>query len=271
MYMDGKQLRMDRILKDGKAVIIALDHGVSLGPIEGIENMDDAVRNVDKHATAVLLHKGMIKSLKRTPTCPLMLHVSASTSLAPDTTTKVTVAAVADALRLGCDALSVHVNVGGSAAEPQMLKDLADLSSACDEAGLPLLAMMYPRGDNVKDSLDADTIAHVARVGAELGADIVKCPYSGDVESFKRVVQGCPVPIVIAGGPKCKSDRDVLEMVKGAMEAGAAGISFGRNVFQHESPAAMIRALRAIIRKGISIEEAERLMKENEITIHQER
>ena len=184
------------------------------------------------------------------------MHASASTKLAHDPNNKVQVARVGEAVRLGADAISVHINVGGSEREPEMLEKLARVAEECDALGMPLLAMMYPRGKNVPNGMDADALAHVARVGAELGADIVKCPYSGDSESFRKVVEGCPVPVVIAGGPKCESDRDVLEMVKGAMEAGAAGVSLGRNVFQHPRPGAMVRALRAVIMDGAGVEEA---------------
>ncbi|MEM4340463.1 MAG: hypothetical protein QW319_02865, partial [Candidatus Nitrosocaldus sp.] len=103
---------------------------------------------------------------------------------------------------------------------------------------------------------DPGVVAHTARIGAEAGADIVKTVYTGDPDSFKMVVKGCPVPIVIAGGPKASSDEEVLEMTKGAMEAGAAGVTFGRNIFQHRNPPAMIRALASIIFENSSVKDA---------------
>ena len=253
---------MSKILENSKAIIIPMDHGVSLGPISGLVNMDKAVEDMDKGgASAVVLHKGIIKSLNYKPKCGIILHVSAGTNLQTDKNRKVLAASVKDALRLGADAVSIHVNLGGSEYEPEMLGDLGRISSECDEAGLPLLAMMYARGDNIKNNLDPDALKFVARVGAECGADLVKCNYTGDTDSFKEVVKGCPVPIVIAGGPKCKNDSDVFEMVKGAMDAGAIGVSLGRNAFQHKNRVKMVTALRQIIIKNASVEDALKLLK----------
>ncbi len=121
---------------------------------------------------------------------------------------------------------------------------------------MPLFAMMYPRGPKVKDQHDPVFVAHAARVGAELGADIIKTVYTGDVKSFSKVVKGCPVPIVIAGGPKMSTDRDVFKLASDAMSAGAIGVSIGRNIFQHKNPAAMTRALARIVHEGVSVEQA---------------
>ncbi|MBS7287920.1 MAG: fructose-bisphosphate aldolase, partial [Candidatus Freyarchaeota archaeon] len=119
---------------------------------------------------------------------------------------------------------------------------------------LSLVAMMYPRGKNIK--ANPDTIAHASRLGAELGADVVKTPYTGDPETFRKVVEGCPVPVVIAGGPKAETDADVLRMVRGAMDAGAVGVAMGRNAFQHENPVAIVRAVVEIVLNDVDVEEA---------------
>jgi len=115
---------------------------------------------------------------------------------------------------------------------------------------------MYTRGPKIKSEFDVANVKHAARVGAELGADIVKVPYTGSVESFTEVVQGCPVPVVIAGGEKMDSDEDIFEMVDGALKAGAAGVSIGRNAFQHEKPDKIVEALCKMVHQGASIEEA---------------
>lgn len=255
--MNGKQARMRRIIENGKAVIIPMDHGTSCGPVAGLEDMNQTVQKIDAGgATAILIHKGIMKSLVNTPHCGLIMHLSASTDLAPDPNNKVLVSSVDDAIRFGADAVSVHVNIGGSDAEPEMLQILGKIASECDKKQMPLLAMMYPRGKNIKDKLDPNAIALVARVAGELGADIVKTLYTGNIETFRKVVEGCPVPVVIAGGPKCENDREVLEMVKGAMNAGAIGVSLGRNAFQHKNPTAMVKALRAIVVDGVSVDKA---------------
>jgi DhnA family fructose-bisphosphate aldolase class Ia len=116
--------------------------------------------------------------------------------------------------------------------------------------------MMYPRGERVKDEYDPELVAHAARLGAELGADIVKVSYTGDPDGFRKVVEGTPVPVVIAGGPRIDSDRRLLQMVRDAMDAGAAGTSIGRNIFQHRDPTLMCRAICAIVHQNRSVEEA---------------
>jgi fructose-bisphosphate aldolase / 2-amino-3,7-dideoxy-D-threo-hept-6-ulosonate synthase len=140
----------------------------------------------------------------------------------------------------------VHINIG-SKEEPEMLQKLGIISDKCNEWNVPLIAMMYPRGENIKDPYNVEIVSHVARIGAEAGADIVKTVYTGDRESFKQVVRTCPVPIVIAGGPKSTTDEDILEMCYGAMQAGAIGVTFGRNIFQHKNPPQILTALSRII------------------------
>jgi predicted phospho-2-dehydro-3-deoxyheptonate aldolase len=251
--MNGKEIRLARILDRGKAVIVPMDHGTTDGPIDGLVNPNQIVpRLVEGGATAILAHKGILKRLREVPGCGVIMHLSASTKFSADPNNKVQVALVEEAVRQGADGVSIHVNLGGCKAEPEMLRALGETARACEELQMPLLAMMYPRGENIKEKPEA--VALVARVGAELGADIVKTVYTGDQDSFREVVEGCPAPIVIAGGPKCEDDREVLQMVKEAMEAGAIGVSLGRNVFQHRNPVAMLKALRAIIIKGESVE-----------------
>ncbi len=121
---------------------------------------------------------------------------------------------------------------------------------------MPLVAMMYTRGLKIKDEYDVNNVKHTARVGAELGADIVKVVYTGSVESFAEVVQGCPVPVVIAGGPKMDSDEDIFKMVDGALKAGATGVSIGRNAFQHKNPTKMVQALSKMVHNNATVEEA---------------
>jgi fructose-bisphosphate aldolase/2-amino-3,7-dideoxy-D-threo-hept-6-ulosonate synthase len=156
---------------------------------------------------------------------------------------------------MGADAVSVHINVG-SETESGQLKILGETGKQCDDRGIPLLAMMYPRGKKVTNPHDPEMVAHAARVGAELGADIVKTVYTGDVESFTSVIEGCPVPIVIAGGPKTSTDREFLEMIRGAMDSGARGVAIGRNVFQHSDPTKMTKAITHIVHQNSTVDEA---------------
>ncbi len=116
--------------------------------------------------------------------------------------------------------------------------------------------MNNPRGEKIKDEYDPEAVKHAARLGAELGADVVKVSYTGSPESFREVVEGSHVPVLIAGGPKMGSDRAILEMVKGAMKAGAAGVSIGRNVFQHQNPTRIVAALSMVVHKNTTVDEA---------------
>jgi len=261
----GKRIRMERIIdrKSKRSVIVPMDHGVTLGPVRGLEDMRKAVNAVaEGGANAVLLHKGIVFAGHRGygKDIGLILHISASTNLGPDPLNKVLVASVEEGIKLGADAISIHVNVGAEN-EPEMLQALGAVAMECEEWGMPLLAMMYPRGPKVKSEHDAEMVRHAARVGAELGADVIKTNYTGDPDSFKEVIRSCPVPVIIAGGPKANTDEEVLQMVEGAIEAGASGVSIGRNIFQHDDPTKMTQAISKIVHEGFSAKEALEILK----------
>ena len=249
--MNGKKLRLRRIInaRVGRTVIVPMDHGVSLGPVKGISTINNTIRKVcEGGGTCIVVHKGVAHHLNEEimGDLGLIVHLSASTSLWNEPNRKTLVGDVLDAVRLGADAVSVHVNLGGKY-ENEMMEQMGAVSSQCMEYGMPLLAMMYPRGENIKDQFDIDAIKKCARVGAELGADIVKTNYTGDIDSFREVVKGCGVPVVIAGGAKMDSEEALLNIVRDAMKAGAAGVSIGRNVFQHEDIAGITKKLAEIV------------------------
>ncbi len=258
--VSGKEKRLRRIFReDGRTVIVPMDHGVTSGPMRGLRDVQGAVDRVAAGgADAVVLHRGMAMRVD-TGGLGLVIHLSGSTRLGPDANYKVRVCSVEEAVRLGCDAVSVHVNVG-SAQEHEMLTKLGEVADSCSGWGVPLLAMIYPRGPGIKDEHEAGVVAHAARLGVELGADIVKTNYTGDVETFREVLRGCPVPVVIAGGPRAKTKDGVLKTVYDSIEACGAGVSIGRNVFQHEDPSLMTRAIVGIVHKGFTIEEASRIL-----------
>src|SRR6266704_1025570 len=160
-------------------------------------------------------------------------------------------------ISFGADAISAHVHIGGED-DAQMIEDLGATAGACDRLGFPLLAMMYPRGPKVRNPFDVDVVKHVARVGAELGADVVKTLYTGSPDTFREVVRGCPVPVVGAGGPKLDSERAAFEMVEGALAGGAAGVSMGRNIFQSKDPIGTTRAIARMIFDGASLSDVYR-------------
>lgn len=262
--MIGKQIRLERIFDRNtrKTVIVPMDHGITVGPIRGLEDMPATIDRVaNGGANAILLHKGIVRAGHRGAgkDIGLVVHLSASTVLGPDPNTKMLVCSVEEAIQLGADGVSVHVNLG-AAGEGEMLRDLGRVARDCAYWNMPLLAMMYTRGQKISNPFDPKLTKHAARVGAELGADVVKCVYTGDPDSFAEVVGGCPVPVVIAGGEKLDTDEDILEMVAGAMKAGGAGVSIGRNAFQHEDPERIVRAISLIVHEGASVQEAKRAL-----------
>jgi len=254
--VSGKQVRISRLTDRGRMLCIPMDHGITSGPMKGLDTIYKTIREVERGgATAFLVQKGIVKHMPEPPRIGFIIHVSGSTALGPDPNWKVRVGGAEAALRRGADGLSVHINIG-SKAEPEMLRKLGEIADECESWGLPLIAMMYPRGEGIKDPNDPNVLMHVARVGAELGADIVKVPYSGSVETFRRVVEACPAPVVMAGGPKMDNDLAVLKMAREAIDAGAMGVTIGRNVFMHERPATIVRALRAVVIEDRSLEDA---------------
>lgn len=256
----GKAIRLERIFNRNtqRTIIVPMDHGVSVGPIRGIEDIRSTVTMLaESGANAGLVHRGMAVCGHRAEgnDFGLIVHLSASTDLSPFPNAKTLVCSVEDAIRLGADAVSIHVNIGDET-ERQMLADFGRVASSAADWGMPLLAMVYARGPLVKNGLDPQVVAHCARVGAELGADVVKVPYTGDMDSFLRVTEGCCARVVIAGGPKTETTRDFLVMVDESLKAGGAGLSVGRNVFQHENPRALVKGLRALLHDGAGVDEA---------------
>ncbi len=262
--MVGKRIRMERIMDrtSGKTVIVPMDHGVTLGPMAGLTDMRQTINAVATGgANAIVIHKGLVEAGHRRSghDVGLIVHLSASTCMAPDPNCKVLVCSVEEAIKLGADGVSIHVNIGAED-EKSMLKDLGRVAREAAEWGMPLLAMMYMRGPKIKNGFHAGMVKHAARIGAELGADVVKVPYTGSVESFQEVVSGCFVPVVIAGGEKMETDRDILDMVKGSVTAGGAGVSIGRNAFQHRSPKQIMQAISKIVHSGCTVDDGLREM-----------
>ncbi len=245
----SKRRRLKRVLPDGRTVIVPMDHGVSK-PIEGLTDMERILREIDGIADAVVLHKGIVKNLGYVDEMEmgLIVHLSASTCLR-EPNEKVLVTSVEKAIKLGAEMVSVHINIG-SKTEKDQLRDLGMISEICDDWGMPLLAMVYARGEGI-DERDPEFVKHCVRVAYELGADVVKTNYT---KNFEEVVEYAEIPVVIAGGSK-KDELELLREVADAIESGASGVAIGRNVFQHRNPKAMIRALRRIVHENAKLEE----------------
>jgi len=259
----GRTLRLRRILRiDGRTVIVPIDHGISAGPIPGLEFAKDTARElVEGGADAMLASPGVAQLIRdeiagRTG---LILRLDTATTRAEDKQDFNLVASVEEAIRLGADGVCVMVYVG-SKSESSMLRNLGKTVDTAIDWGIPVLGEMLPTGPRPEDSYDYNLIKHAARVGAEIGAHFIKTNYSGSVDTFREVVKTCPAPIVIAGGPRLSSRQRILEVVKGAVDAGAIGTCMGRNVWQDPDPQAMTKAIVKIVHAGSGVEDALKLV-----------
>lgn len=258
----GKRARLARLTTNETHLIVPMDHGLTLGAVSGLADIETTIDAVTgAGADAVLTQKGIAGRVHGDANgAGYIVHLNGSTAIGPDEMDKRLTGTVEDAIRAGADAVSVHVNVGSSH-EPRQLEQLAELTSDAASYGLPVLAMTYARGEGASDPDETDAyaadLAHAVRFGEELGADIVKTAYSGDPDSFRQVVEATSLPVVIAGGSK-GTDTETLSMVAGAMTAGAAGVSMGRSIFQHDDPGAITAAVAAVVHDGADVSEAAR-------------
>jgi class I fructose-bisphosphate aldolase len=243
-----------------RTFVVPMDHGISLGPVPGLYDMRQTVEQMaGTGVNAIVVHKGLVRSiapcLGQAPDLGLVVHLCGSTAQAPDPNAKQLVCTVQEALALGADAVSVHVNIG-AVTEGQMLRDFAEVAEQCHALNVPLLAMVYARGPLLRVQFSETFNAHCARVGYEVGADFVKVQYTGSRETFTHVVKAVPIPVVIAGGPRMASDQEVLQMVWESLDAGGAGLSVGRNVFGADNVPQFCRALAGIVHEGLSLADA---------------
>ncbi len=260
----GKRIRLGRVLdlENGKSIIFPIDHGGYMGPIKGVEDAWKVIElGVKCGADSILLHKGLLKKYsselsKCAKKLGFILRVSGALYVPRETSFETIISSVEEALLLGADAVAFTLYVGGENYN-EAIKFFGELVDVCDAWGVPVLGECLPT-ETLGEEVEAVKIA--IRVGAELGADIIKTIYA---EPFEEVVDVCPVPVVIAGGSK-KSPNYVLKMVEKAIEAGAAGVCIGRNVFQHERPELMMKAIKAIVKDGKSFEEALEILKSGE-------
>ena len=258
MVNGGKQFRLNRLLKNGRLFCVPLDHGVTDGAIGHLKDINFCIKSVlEGGASAVVLHKGMVKKYTIPSSLGLFIHISASTVLGPDYNRKSVVTSVEKAIALGADGISIHVNIG-SQYENEMLIDLGFIAEECDRFSIPLMAMTYirPEPKIEKEIKEPVKIAHAARIASELGADIVKVSYPGSADGVKIIVSACPVPVVIAGGECKPSEIDALVMAEESIKGEALGISFGRNIFKRKDMVFMVRALSYIVYKGMSAKNA---------------
>jgi 2-amino-4,5-dihydroxy-6-oxo-7-(phosphonooxy)heptanoate synthase len=250
MIKSGRCLRLGRLLKGGDVplLFVPLDHTVTDGPFTDSRSYDVLLGALaDNGADAIVVHKGRLGLLPAWVYSRLLVvvHISASTKYAADSTHKYRVGDAEDCLRRGADAISVHVNLGSST-EDQQIRMMADVADSCDRGGLPLLAMLYPRGPGIQNHPPLQTLQHAASLAVDLGADIVKLPLGGSVRDMKGVVGSCSIPVLSAGGGQV-SDKEFSTFVANAMKSGARGLAAGRNIFMAADPGRKTREVKRLL------------------------
>jgi class I fructose-bisphosphate aldolase len=268
----GKVIRLGRILnpRDNRAAVVAFDHGVHLGVIPGNTSPGDMLEQLSEAgADAFLVGPGVARAYagvfagRGAP--GLILRIDWTdrwrerNMLGYREGRDRLIASVEDAARLGADAVLVYMFIGyeDPEAEAQQVENVALVAQDCEKLGIGCIIEPMPRGVLVGENpYHAEYIALGARMACEIGADILKTDYSGDEASFRQVIAASFQPILIAGGPKTSNQREALDMVQGALRAGACGMFIGRNVFQANYPAQMMRVLRRMIHENISVDEA---------------
>jgi fructose-bisphosphate aldolase/2-amino-3,7-dideoxy-D-threo-hept-6-ulosonate synthase len=251
----GTKARLDRIGRDGRYVVVPMDHGLTMGAVTGLRDIEGTIDAVTHNgADAVLTQKGIAPRVHPNKNgAGYVVHLNGSTTVGPDENDKRVTGTVEEAVRVGADAVSFHINVG-SEHEREQIEALSRVTDRAGALGVPVLAMAYARGPGIEGD-DPEVLGHAVRLAEELGADVVKTAYSGDVESFEYVTGSTALPVVIAGGAP-EGDRATLDAVRGAMDAGAAGVSIGRSVFQHDDPGAIARAVAAVVHDDATSETA---------------
>ncbi len=253
----ARGLRLRRLFRhgDGRLLVVPLDHSVTDGPLLQHGDLNSLLGELSGTGVdAVVLHKGSLRHIDHRwfGDMSLIVHMSVSTRHAPDPDAKYLVANVEEALRLGADAVSVHVNVG-SAQEARQIADMAAVAGECERWNVPLLVMIYLRGPQIVDHRAPEMLAHAATLAADLGADVVKTDYAGTPDQMAEVIRTCPIPLIVAGGPRTADTDAALAYVSDALAGGAAGVAMGRNVFQAEKPGLMAAAVARLVHESLLV------------------
>ena len=253
----GMKNRLSRLIqKDGKALFLPIDHGYFQGPTHGLEHPEETIKPIYQYADAIMCTRGVTRNcIDPAIEKPIIMRVSGAVSVVgEDLAAESIVTSIQEILRLNASAVSMSVFVG-TKYENKSLSNLAKLVDECEEYGIPVMAVSAAGKELEKR--EARYLALVSRISAEIGARVVKTYYCK--EHFEKVVDGCPVPVVIAGGPKTETQREVFDFVYDGLQKGAIGVNLGRNIWQTQYPVASIKAIRAIIHEGYTAQEAEDL------------
>lgn len=254
----GMQNRLNQLFPDGKCFFMPIDHGYFQGPTRCLEKPGETIKPLMPYCDALFVTRGVLRSaIDAKLSKPIILRVSGGTSMVgKDLAAEVVTTSIEEVIRLNAAAVGVSVFIG-SDFEKQTLNNLAEMVNRCEDYGIPVMAVTAVGKEMEKR--EARYLALCCRIAAELGARVVKTYWCE--KDFDKVVDGCPVPVVMAGGPKCETEREVLEFVHDGMSKGAVGINLGRNVWQSPNPVPMAKALHAIIHKQASVKEAAELLK----------
>jgi class I fructose-bisphosphate aldolase len=249
--MTGIFRRLGRLFDpvSGRAVILPLDHGVGEGMLPGLEAVGRLLGMLDgRNVQGVVLNKGPARA--HGAVLPLnvsvIVQLSGGTKHALPPYGRTVVCSVSEALRLGADAVSLQINVGNDQ-EDRMLADFGAMADDAHQAGLPVLAIIQPRGGHIVNELDSSLISHCIRLGSELGADLTGVPYSGDPESFAEAVESSDAPVLVTGGPGRGDYPRFLSAMEEALKCGAAGLCVGRNIFQSQDPGEALDQIIALV------------------------
>ena len=255
----GLKNRLARIIKpyDKRGVMLAVDHGYFLGPTEKLEDPRKTIAPLLPHADSLMLTRGVLRtSVDAGYPVPVVLRVSGGSSIiGKDLSNEKITTSVKDAIRLNASALAMSIFVGASY-EHESLVSLGNLVNEGEEYGIPILAVTAVGKELEKR--DARYLGLACRIAAEFGAHVVKTYYC---ENFEKVVNSCPVPVIIAGGPKLATELDALKLTYDAIKAGASGVDMGRNIWQSDYPVAMIKAVKAIVHQNATVKEAHEIFK----------
>jgi len=248
----GLRNRLSQIIKpDGHTVMLAIDHGYFQGPTFRLENPGRTIVPLLRYADAIMLTRGVLRSsIPPETNTPIVLRVSGGNSVVGTLANEEIITSMKEAVRLNVEAVAFSIYVG-TEYEHQTLTCLARLVDEGQEYGMPVIAVTAVGKELEKR--EARYLALCCRIAAEIGASMVKTYYC---ENFRKVAEGCPVPLVIAGGPKLGTELDVFQLVHDSLEAGAIGVDMGRNIWQHDYPIPMIKAIRAIVHEGATTKEA---------------
>jgi putative autoinducer-2 (AI-2) aldolase len=249
----GMKNRLSKLIqKDGKTLFLPIDHGYFQGPTHGLEKPEETIKPIYQYADAIMCTRGVMRNcIDPAIEKPIIMRVSGGVSVVgEDLSNESVVTSIQEILRLNAQAVSMSVFVG-TKNENKSLTNLSKLVDDCEEYSVPVMAVTSVGRELEKR--EARYLALVARISAEIGARVVKTYYC---ENFRKVVDGCPVPVVIAGGPKTETQKEVFDFVYDGMQAGAIGVNLGRNIWQTEHPVASIKAIRAIIHENFNAKEA---------------